>query len=79
MADMEQGGIEDILGEIPKGKDGKNKIVIRRNYFKEREYIDIREYFVTEGGQWLPTKKGISMPIERLDELLEMLDRGKSA
>jgi len=35
-----------------------NRIVFTKNE-EGKKYIDIRQYFMSENGEWLPTKKGI--------------------
>ena len=32
--------------------------------FREVQYLNIREYFLDFEGEWQPTKKGISVPLE---------------
>jgi hypothetical protein len=57
------------------GTKGTNKIVIARNVFKEKEYIDIRVFFCMEENphHWIPTKKGVSLPADKLQELMDIL------
>jgi hypothetical protein len=42
--------------------------------FKGRHYIDIRIYFLSDSGQWKPTRKGISLSVEYLSELKEAIN-----
>jgi hypothetical protein len=62
------------LGEIPKGKD---KIIVTAKEFKGKQYIDIRTYFENDAGEWIPTKKGISLTPENLDEIIKILQQAK--
>lgn len=32
--------------------------------FREVQYLNIREYFMDFEGEWQPTKKGVSIPLE---------------
>jgi hypothetical protein len=62
------------VGEIPKGKD---KIIVALKEFKGKEYIDIRTYFENDGGDWIPTKKGITLAPDSLDEMIDILKTAK--
>lgn len=37
--------------------------------FKRRQYVDIRVYYKDDAGDFLPTKKGITIGIDLLDDL----------
>lgn len=58
--------IKDVkhLEDFQTGQDSivRAKIVSSNN----KEYLDIRKYYLNDSGKWLPTKKGIWLPI--LDE-----------
>jgi hypothetical protein len=62
------------IGEIPKGKD---KIIIAVKEFKGKEYIDIRTHFENDEGDWIPTKKGITLTPDSLDEMIDLLKTAK--
>jgi len=62
------------IGEIMKGKD---KIIITAKEFKGKQYIDIRTYFENDSGEWIPTKKGISLTPDNLDEMIAFLQKAK--
>ncbi len=62
------------IGEIPKGKD---KIIVTVKEFKGKQYIDIRTYFENDAGEWIPTKKGISLTPENLDDVIKILQQAK--
>lgn len=62
------------IGEIPKGKD---KIIVALKEFKGKGYIDIRTYFQNEAGDWIPTKKGITLSPDNLDEMIDLLKKAK--
>ena len=36
--------------------------------FRGTRFIDIRAYFETDDGEWRPTKKGITLPIDAFPE-----------
>ncbi len=62
------------IGEIPKGKD---KIIVALKEFKGKEYIDIRTHFQNDDGDWIPTKKGITLSPDNLDEMIDLLKKAK--
>jgi hypothetical protein len=62
------------VGEIPKGKD---KIIVALKEFKGKEYIDIRTHFENDEGDWIPTKKGITLTPDSLDEMIDLLKTAK--
>lgn len=62
------------VGEIPKGKD---KIIVALKEFKGKEYIDIRTHFENNEGDWIPTKKGITLTPDSLDEMIDLLKTAK--
>jgi len=62
------------IGEISKGKD---KIIIAVKEFKGKEYIDIRTHFENDEGDWIPTKKGITLAPDSLDEMIGILKSAK--
>lgn len=43
--------------------------------FEGREYIDIRQYYQNEEEEWRPTKKGVTLPIESLDDLKDAVSK----
>jgi hypothetical protein len=62
------------VGEIPKGND---KIIVALKEFKGKEYIDIRTHFENNDGDWIPTKKGITLAPDSLDEMIDILKTAK--
>lgn len=45
-------------------ESGLNQTRLVVNEFKSIEYIHLRKYYLGFDGDWLPTDKGISMPLE---------------
>ena len=64
------------IGEIRKGND---KIIITVKEFKGKQYIDLRTYFENDQGEWIPTKKGISLTPDNLDDMIGFLQEAKKA
>lgn len=62
------------VGEITKGKD---KIIVAVREFKGKEYVDIRTHFENNDGDWIPTKKGITLSLDSLDDMIGLLQSAK--
>jgi len=66
---------EELIKVIDKGAGGR--IHIRLSRFRDRDYLDIRNFYETEDGEWKPTRKGIAIPVDLYDELLDALAAAK--
>lgn len=64
---------ERVIAEFERGEG--QKIVVRRTRFRGKEYLDLRQFFLGDQGQWLPTKKGVSLPWEMREALIEALEK----
>lgn len=65
--------IEQKVHEFQSGKD---KVQITRREFKGKEYVDVRKFFKGSNNgqeQWYPTKKGISLSLDKVNELIKGL------
>jgi len=56
---------EELIKVIDKGAGGR--IHVRLSRFRDRDYLDIRNFYETDEGEWKPTRKGI---VPRHPELL---------
>ena len=61
--------------EIWVDKSEAERVRIAVNEFKEKLFLDIRQYYQAEDGDWRPTKKGVSLPADKLDELKTALEK----
>jgi hypothetical protein len=75
MADTVANNDEVLVRAID--KDPGNRIHVRISRFREHDYLDIRNFYETEDGEWKPTRKGIAVPVEFYDELMEALGAAK--
>ena len=66
---------EELIKVIDKGPGGR--IHVRLSRFRDRDYLDIRNFYETEDGEWKPTRKGIAIPVDLYDELLDALAAAK--
>ncbi len=74
---MEQKQDGVVLGEILKSET--DKIVISLKEYKGHKYIDVRTFFQDDDGNYLPTKKGITISPKFVDTLINILTKGKVA
>ena len=49
---------------IIKKAGGRERIEISVSEFKNRKFLDIRNYYRTEDGDWKPSPKGVTIPVE---------------
>ena len=75
MAEDVRANDEELIKVIDKGAAGR--IHVRLSRFRDRDYLDIRNFYETEEGVWKPTRKGIAIPVELYDELLDALAAAK--
>jgi len=75
-AEQPETGDEVLVRVIDRGLGGR--IHIRVSHFKDRDYIDVRNFYEADDGQWLPTRKGIAVPVELYQELLDALGAAKA-
>lgn len=71
MAESVQGSDEKLVKVIDKGVGGQ--IHVRLSRFRERDYLDIRNFYEADDGEWRPTRKGIAVPVELYGELMAAL------
>jgi hypothetical protein len=64
-----------IIGEIQ--KTGTDKIIVTVKEFKGKTYVDVRNFFENDEGEMIPTKKGVSLTPENVDELIRLLTEAK--
>ena len=55
-------------------KSGNAIIRVQKTEFKGKEYIDVRKFYQGENEEWLPTKKGISIPIDLVKEVIKAIN-----
>lgn len=58
-----------LIGAV--GKRSNEQILIGLREFRGARFIDIRAYFETDDGEWRPTKKGVTLPIDAFPEFAE--------
>ena len=62
-----------ILATIP--RNATEQVQISINSYKDKKYLDLRIYYTTDdGGNWLPTKKGVTVSPDNLLTLKEAVE-----
>lgn len=64
-----------LIGEIQKNSTEKIRVTISE--YKGHEFIDVRVYFEDDNGEWKPTKKGIAISPDKIDEVISLLKKAK--
>lgn len=64
-----------VLAEIE--KNPMEKIMITISEFKKKKYVDLRVYFMNDEMEWRPTKKGITIAPDLIDQVIDALKRAK--
>ena len=59
-------------------RSGTEKLVVESSEYKGRDLVSLRIYFLSDSGEWLPTKKGVTFRRDQLDEVLDALGKIKA-
>jgi|TARA_R110000824_G_scaffold375269_1_gene565998 hypothetical protein len=62
-----------LIERVVVKKNNRESIVISQTEFKGNDLVDIRIFFTNKDGELSPTKKGITVRLENLDELVTTL------
>jgi len=62
-----------LLGEIERNKTEKIKVETRE--YKGKDFLSARIFYHADSGEWLPTKKGITIKPDQVKELIELLQK----
>ena len=65
--------MSEFIAEMEKGWN--EKIVFGLSEFKGKKYADIRIYYEDDEGEWKPTKKGVTVSLDRFYEFRENLQK----
>ncbi|MEW5821086.1 MAG: transcriptional coactivator p15/PC4 family protein [Cyanobacteriota bacterium] len=65
-----------LLGVIERNATEELQIAI--NEYKSKKYVDLRIFYTNdEGDTWNPTKKGVTVAPDKIDEVIEALEKAK--
>lgn len=54
-------------------KNSRTRFIVSTTEWRNELYADVREYYLDDGDDWKPTKKGVRLSVELLPELQEIL------
>lgn len=63
-----------VVGEITKNNRGEKIVVAEVLEDEVPKYIDIRQGFTSDEGDFILTKKGIRIKVEKFEELREVIN-----
>lgn len=66
---------EVLVKAIDKGLG--SRVHVRVSTFRDKDYVDIRNFYETDDGEWKPTRKGIAIPVDLYDDLMAALGDAK--
>jgi len=64
-----------VIGEIE--RSDTEKLVVELSNYKGRDFVSARIYYLADNGEWRPTKKGITVKPEKVDELIALFQQIK--
>lgn len=64
---------EKVLAELDKGAE---KIFVKRVTKGNREFIDIRTFWLDDSDDWRPSRKGIAIPLELAKDVADAVRDG---
>jgi len=68
--------MSELIGEVEKNQ--KEQIRVSIENYRNYEFVDCRVYW-NDNGTWRPSRKGISLNNENIDEVLELLKKASKA
>ncbi|HOP25639.1 MAG TPA: transcriptional coactivator p15/PC4 family protein [Candidatus Sabulitectum sp.] len=64
--------MEKQIAQFEKGED---VVRVALTEFRNRQYMEIRTYYMADDGDWKPTKKGITLSPELMREVYAALGK----
>lgn len=62
-----------LVGSIP--KRATEEVFVGLREYRGTRFIDVRSYFLSANGEWRPSTKGVTLPVEAFGELAETVGR----
>ena len=64
-----------VIGEIP--ITTHQIIRVQTGEFRRKPRIDIRQYFLDDDDTFRPSQRGVAVPMDEIDKLLEFIQKAK--
>jgi hypothetical protein len=58
-------------------KNPLEEIRVSLTVFKKKQYIDLRVYYKGDDGEYRPSKKGITVSLDLLPDLVEAIEKAR--
>lgn len=68
--------METLIGTIEKNK--KTRTHVRLTTWKDNTYVDVRDFFLSKSGEYIPTKRGITIRANVLSEILSFMEQAEA-
>ncbi|HAR95664.1 MAG TPA: transcriptional coactivator p15 [Deltaproteobacteria bacterium] len=68
---MRKSEVPMVVGQVERNE--AEVLRISTEEFKGRAYVDVRIYFADNEGEWKPTKKGVTINPDKVDQVIELL------
>lgn len=65
-----------LIGEIQ--KNTTEKIRVSTESYKGYDFIDVRVYYEDDNREWKPSKKGIAISPDKVEELINLLKKAET-
>ncbi|MGW8272929.1 MAG: transcriptional coactivator p15/PC4 family protein [Thermodesulfovibrionales bacterium] len=63
-----------IIGEIERNET--ERLRVSAESYRGKDYLDIRIYYLEQSsGEWKPTKKGVTLAPEKIDEFSALISK----
>jgi hypothetical protein len=59
-------------------RDSSNRIEATISRFKGKDRFDLRMYYLSIGGEWLPTQKGVAIEAKDVPMLIDALQQAQA-
>jgi hypothetical protein len=66
-----------VIGDIERNPTEVVRVSVSE--YKGRKYVDLRIYFKNAEGEWAPTKKGVTVQPDKVEEMLGLLKQAQAA
>ena len=65
-----------VIGEIE--RNDTERLRVEASNYKGSDFISVRIYYLADNGEWRPTKKGITVKPEKVEDRISFLTEAKS-
>ena len=64
-----------LIGEIE--RSDTEQLRVECSNYRGRDFVSVRIYYLADNGEWRPTKKGVTVKPDKIDELIDLLTQAK--